>query len=153
MFLTSGDHVHARNYIEHVGTQIPKLEKKNYNLYCYFIYVASLYEEVEHVRNLAARGSLEGDTEQKAPGAGTVIHRPVTDNIMDMTALQKIRLVYAHTPDWNILWLMFYMDPELQADPSARFSRMQEVFFQQGCISPVMYLECHRILQIGRAHV
>ena len=144
--LTSGDHVHARNYIEHVGTQIPKLENKNYDLYCYFIYLASLYEEVAGVRNLAVRGALEGSTTASAGGDGR-LSLPPTENIMDMTALQKVRWVYSHDPSWNILWLLFYMDPEYQQDPERRLREMKEMFFQRDCISPIMYLESQKILQ------
>ena len=58
IYITDGDSIHAKNYIEHVGTQIPKLEKKNYDLYCYFIYLASLYEEIPGVHNFAVSGEF-----------------------------------------------------------------------------------------------
>ena len=147
VFLTSGDHVHARNYIEYVGTQIPKLENKNYDLYCYFIYLASLYEEVDGVLNLAVRGVLEGTDHTASDSPAPVLNLPSADNIMDMTALQKVRWVYSHYPSWNILRLLFYMDPVYQKDPEARYREMKEVFGRMECRSPLLYMESHKILQ------
>ena len=193
--ITIGDNVHARNYIEHVGMQIPKLEQKNYNLYCYFIYLVSLYEEVEGVRNYAVRDALgpgpynrypltdeqTGSAGQPQDGygfaggpenasasglldaslasfsdryadrlAGAFAGRESGgENIMTMSALQKVQYVYAHNRSWNILRILFYMDPAYQLDPKRRFEAMRELFYEDECISAVMYLEAVRTLRIA----
>lgn len=195
VFITSGDHVHARNYIEHVGMQIPKLEQKNYNLYCYFVYLASLYEEVEGVRNLAERNALVPGYEVSNRGGvgsgerfldGTITsasdryaqrytdypiqdaesgpddilanltnrsgraaagRTPGSENIMTMSALRKVQYVYTQNPSWNILWLLFYMDPAYQNDPKRRFEAMRKMYYEDECTSAVMYLEAMRALR------
>ena len=214
VFITSGDNVHARNYIEHVGMQIPKLEQKNYNLYCYFVYLASLYEEVSGVRNNALRdalspgydadlsrtgagngpaGSPNGDyaggytgiagyrldeDPGEGPGDGLAVASvsrdfpdaslanfgdryadrlanasadvdPGSGNIMELSALQKVQYMYKHNPSWNILWILFYMDPAYQQDPKLRFEAMRTMYYEDECISAVMYLEAVRAMRIA----
>ena len=144
VYITAGDDIHARNYIEHVGTQIPKLEEKNYDIYCYFIYLASLYEEVEGVLNFASSDLPVPDSVSRAlrqPGRN---YSP--SNIMEMSALQKVKWVYSHNPSWWILFLLFYMDPGYGNDPVRRLDEMRDMFYDLGCISPLMYLESLKIL-------
>ncbi|MBQ9032921.1 MAG: hypothetical protein IJ106_15955 [Parasporobacterium sp.] len=147
VFITGGDDVHARNYIEHVGTQIPKLEKKNYDIYCYFIYLASLYEELEGVANFAAPGSCVTELRAKGNRKSRRVQPAANANIMDMSALQKVQWVYDHNPSWWILWILFYMDPDYRFDPEARLRKMQEMFYEYSCTSPFLYLEAFRIIR------
>ena len=144
VFITAGDDIHARNYIEHVGTQIPKLEQKNYDIYCYFIYLASLYEELPGVLNSALQDLPLPDTFVRGNRQG--FRQSAPSDIMDMSALQKVRWVYSHNPSWWILWILFYMDPEYQNDPGLRLKEMQDMFYDRGCISPYLYLESLKIL-------
>ena len=144
VYITAGDDIHARNYIEHVGTQIPKLEEKNYDIYCYFIYLASLYEEVEGVLDLA---SSDLPVPESVSRAGRQPGRSFSpSNIMEMSALQKVKWVYSHNPSWWILFLLFYMDPGYGNDPVRRLDEMRDMFYDLGCISPLMYLESLKIL-------
>ena len=144
VYITAGDDIHARNYIEHVGTQIPKLEEKNYDIYCYFIYLASLYEEVEGVMNFACSDLPVPDSISRGNRQQGRTSSP--SNIMDMSALQKVRWVYSHNPSWWILFLLFYMDPGYGNDPIRRLEEMRDMFYDLGCISPLMYLESLKIL-------
>ena len=145
VYITLKDDIHAKNYIEHVGTQIPKLERKNYGLYCYFIYLASLYEEISGVKNSAVPEKEEEQEPELVDTADTTV--PSDMNIMDMTALQKVHWVYSHYPKWQILWILFYMDPQYRADRNRRLGEMQEAFYAGAFTSPVMYLEALKIFR------
>ena len=149
VYITGNDNIHAKNYIEHVSLQIPKLEKKNYDLYCYFIYLASLYEEVDGVVNAATPYVIwPEDTESQGREYGRAAYLGA-QNVMDMTALQKVKWVYSHYPSWRILWILFYMDPELRGNYRLKLGELQELFYNNGFSSPVMYMEALNVY-LGR---
>ena len=111
---------------------------------CYFIYLASLYEEVEGVMNFACSDLPVPDSISRGNRQQGRTSSP--SNIMDMSALQKVRWVYSHNPSWWILFLLFYMDPGYGNDPIRRLEEMRDMFYDLGCISPLMYLESLKIL-------
>ena len=156
--LSRNDAVNARNYIEYVGTQIPKLDNKNYDLYCYFIYLASLYEDVPGVKNAFLKYDSDIDDEDASdrdrdpyvPGpyaSGSYDQKDYDGgkNFMEMSAVQKVRWVYRYYPSWRILWILLYMDPEFRKDKELVLSHMRGFFDDGLCISPAMYLEALNI--------
>ncbi|MCF0229748.1 MAG: hypothetical protein HUJ76_08685 [Parasporobacterium sp.] len=148
-YMVIGDDVHARNNIEYVGTQIPKLENRNYELYCYFIYTASLYEEVKGVKNSGLCMNpwrQRDDREGIVPFSAEAFHH---NNIMDKTSLQKVRWVYYHHPCWNILCMLLYMDPYFRTDKRFTLNEMRRLYNEVGERSRVMYMEALKLLPMN----
>ncbi|MGN0316646.1 MAG: DUF5717 family protein [Lachnospira sp.] len=60
--------------------------------------------------------------------------------------INTVRGIYENGHDtWQILWLLFYLSDETESNKSIKLIRMKDAF-NDGCISPVLYLEAINIL-------
>lgn len=56
-------------------------------------------------------------------------------------SLKTVKKLYEDgNDDWQILWVMFYLDEEYEKNRSLKTARIKEQFYK-GCTSPIMYLE------------
>lgn len=100
----------AKELIESVKDEIETDNVANYPLYCYFIYINTLYNK---------------------------------DWSYSKRATVMIKECYEKNEDWRILWTLLFIDEELEGNPSLKLLRIKEQF-NEGVISPVMYLEACR---------
>ncbi len=145
--ITRKEYEFAKNYIEYVATQIPKLENKNYVLRCYFIYLASLYDEMPGVINCVTYKEHWTDDQRinEDSKAKPELSTARGNNIADMGALQKVYSFLQKAPDWKIMWILANMDPIYRNNYQKRLDDMQNMFYQGRLSSPIMYIETLKI--------
>lgn len=67
------------------------------------------------------------------------LHKQNAEYAID--ALKKVKHLYEDGHDeWQVLWVMFYLDEEYEKNRSLKLARIKEQFYK-GCVSPIMYLE------------
>lgn len=62
------------------------------------------------------------------------------------TAQEVKRLYNKNNNNWQILWILLYLDNELQGNIPYKLNRMEEQYLA-GCDSPIMYVEAYRIMK------
>lgn len=63
------------------------------------------------------------------------------DKTYAMDSLKTVKRLYGDGNDeWQVLWVMFYLDDEYEKNKSLKIARIKEQY-AKGCVSPVMYLE------------
>lgn len=102
----------AKELIENVKDEIDTRTEEGYPLYCYFIYINTLYNR---------------------------------DRAYSRKAASIVRECYRVNEDWRILWVLLFMDEELEQNKSLKLLRIKEQF-NKGCTSPAMYIEACNIL-------
>ncbi len=102
----------AKELMENVKDEIVYSEGEDQILYCYMLYVNTLYNK-------------DRSYSKKVTGI-----------------VQKI---YEQNKNWKILWLLLFLDEELELNSSLKILRIKEQF-NSGCNSPIMYLEACYLL-------
>lgn len=102
----------AKVLIEDVKNDINVNDEDKYPLYCYFMYVNSLYNK---------------------------------DMLYSKKAAALVKECYKANEDWKILWMLMFMDGELEQNKSLKLLRLKEQF-NKGCNSPALLLEAACIL-------
>lgn len=102
----------AKELIENVKDEIDTRTEAGYPLYCYFMYINTLYNR---------------------------------DRAYSRKAAAIVRECYKANEDWRILWVLLFMDEELEQNKSLKLLRIKEQF-NKGCTSPAMYIEACNIL-------
>ncbi len=111
-YIAGGNDPKAKELMESVKDEISSENKEDYPLYCYFLYVNSLY---------------------------------MRDRAYSRKAAASVNNCYREYKDWRILWILLFLDEELEANKSIKLLRIKEQF-NKGCSSPAMYLEACNIL-------
>ena len=115
IYITLEEFVKAKNAIEYVAERISKIPEKDYDLIGYFIYVTSLYEKDD-----------DKDSENETK----------TDQIYSLFEKHK---------SWKLLWMLFYMDPELSSNRKEKLAAMKAVLAETKFKTPVLYAEALNI--------
>ena len=110
--IAGGKFDEAKELIENVKDEITKDTPKDYPLYCYFLYINTLYNR---------------------------------DRAYSRKVSAIVRECYKENEDWRILWVLLFMDEELEENKSLKLLRIKEQF-NNGCTSPAMYIEACNIL-------
>ncbi len=112
LLIVENNNEEAKAIIEEVKDDISKETPSDYPMYCYYLYINSLYAR---------------------------------DRMYSRKAAAAIKECYEEYPDWRILWVLLFMDEELESNPSLKLLRIKEQF-NKGCASPSMYIEACNIL-------
>ncbi len=70
------------------------------------------------------------------------------DEYVDWIAEQVGRMHLVYPGNWRIAWLMLHLSEEYAKSPSKRWLALEEQF-RQGCVSPVLYVEAWRLLEMN----
>lgn len=69
------------------------------------------------------------------------------DPVYEQKVLKKMLELSKKYPDiWQISWLLYYVDTELEKDPLEQYHFLKRMFLR-GCRSPLMYLEARILLE------
>lgn len=112
LHIAGGKFDEAKELIENVKDEITKDSVEDYPLYCYFLYINTLYNR---------------------------------DRAYSKKVSALVKECYKENEDWRILWVLLFMDEELEANKSLKLLRIKEQF-NNGCTSPAMYIEACNIL-------
>lgn len=111
-YIAGGNDSRAKELMESVKDEISSDNPEDYPLYCYFLYVNSMY---------------------------------MKDRAYSRKAAAAVNNCYRECRDWRILWILLFLDEELDKNKSIKLLRIKEQF-NNGCNSPAMYLEACNIL-------
>lgn len=59
---------------------------------------------------------------------------------------EEVRGIYKKQKEWQILWILLYLDEALHLDQVVKLNRIEEQYFHHGN-SPIMYVEAYRIMK------
>lgn len=111
-YIAAGKDEQAKEIIENIKDEITKDNIDDYPIYCYFLYINTLYNK---------------------------------DRAYSKKVSAIVKELYRENDDWRILWVLLFMDEEMEENKSLKLLRIKEQF-NLGCKSPAMYIEACNIL-------
>lgn len=111
IYIAEKKNTEAKWLIDNVRDEVMAGRDENPAMYCYYLYVNTLYSK---------------------------------DRLNIREAATTVNEIYNREGDWRILWILLYLDENFDANKSLKLARLKEQF-NQGCISPVLYIEACNI--------